>query len=122
MQHALDDVAKSVILAQSRFNELQSQIHESERQLSQANAYQRLCPRLFHDLPHIDNMDWEVVTEGLAMIDNPWMNEPPICPEAVCDWCGDLGHTAGYCPEISQCPLCEEVGHPPDRCPQPHFH
>jgi hypothetical protein len=66
---------------------LQKQHHNSVIALTEANAYNRLAPKVIFKDPPVDFMTTEEIRSSHNTFNNPWVDRPCIQFYA-CSWCG----------------------------------
>jgi len=117
-QHRINDLAKQVVQARQDLYCKQRIAYHSVRWLSEANAYNRIYPRVVWD--HMHDNRWPVQQWSDAVARLQWhRNAPPIRSEG-CLWCERKSHNTEQCTSIRQCLLCCTWGHTECNCHQPH--
>jgi hypothetical protein len=99
--------------------DLQRQCRDSTVALSEANAYNRLAPRVIFEDPPVDAMTAEEIREGRNIFDNPWADRPCIQYYA-CGWCGQGSHDTESCKALNLCQFCNQFGHLDEDCHSCH--
>jgi len=99
--------------------ELQKRRHDSAIKLSEANAYQRLAPKILFDAPPAEEMTAYEVQQGRDNFDDPWADRPRL-NEPKCAWCDCTSHDTVNCKALTLCRYCRHWGHDEDHCRNPH--
>jgi hypothetical protein len=99
--------------------DLQRQRCDSAVALSEANAYNRLAPRVIFKDPPADTITAEEVREGHNVFDDPWADRPHIQYYA-CGWCGQGSHDTKSCRALNLCRYCNQFGHVNEDCRSCH--
>jgi len=99
--------------------DLQRQCRDSAVTLSEANAYNRLAPRVIFEDPPIDAMTTGEVRKGRNVFNNPWADCPCIQYHA-CSWCGQGSHDTKSCRALNLCQFCNQFGHLNEDCRSCH--
>jgi hypothetical protein len=98
---------------------LQKQRRDSLIALSEANAYNRLAPKVIFEDPPTNVMTTEEVRCGRDIFDDPWADRPCIQYYA-CGWCGQGSHDTESCKALNLCPYCNQFGHLDEDCRSCH--
>jgi hypothetical protein len=95
--------------------DLQRQRRDSAVALSEANAYNRLAPRVIFEDPPANTMTTEEIHEGRNVFDDPWADHPCIQYYA-CGWCGQGSHDTESCKALNLCQFCNQFRHLDEDC------
>jgi hypothetical protein len=97
---------------------IRQQARDSALCLGQADAYQRILPKVVIDIPAEDLIPERIIVEGVAAAMNQQHNL--IRRNDICGWCYSDNHDTVDCNNLRQCLLCTRWGHQEYSCYTPH--
>ena len=113
--------AQLLIDVRNTFTQARRELLNSRNALAQANAFQRIEPRVIFDtvLDPLLTMDRRALDQAIEVIEDPWVYCPTTRPGG-CLMCMKEGHDTEECIVIRECLYCGRLGHGEEWCFTPH--
>jgi hypothetical protein len=113
--------AQLLIDVRNTFTQARKELLSSRNALAQANAFQRIEPRVIFDivLDPLLAIDRRTLDRAIEVVEDPWVYCPTTRPGG-CLMCMKEGHDTEECIVIRECLYCGRQGHGEERCFTPH--
>ena len=115
-QKKVSQQAHSIIEARRKLQVKQAHLHNSAWQLSKANAYRHLYPKVQYDYLTPDQYS----QEDQAIIVNDLVGGSYHPRAEGCRWCKGRSHNIEQCTSLYMCHFCMEYRHSKQACCAPH--